>query len=164
MFLSFALTEVKCKYHITERKTLAVVQSLKEVQWLVKESSFSMKLYTDHSALLSVLWDDNELMWIVRWSLHLSEYDLKIKHVSEKKLTVTDKLSQIRESVLYATLKKNIELSLLTLLIKVMNTDDDATEDNPKSERRNENWVLKKKRWEQWLQNSWYRAVMTEKL
>lgn len=55
MFLSYQFGSAQMRYHTTERETLTVVKSLKEVHWLVKESEFTVKLYTDHQALLETL-------------------------------------------------------------------------------------------------------------
>jgi hypothetical protein len=55
MFISFKLSDMESRYGNTEREALAVVHCLAEVRWLVIGSPYSVKLYTDHQALLSIL-------------------------------------------------------------------------------------------------------------
>ena len=55
MFMSFCLEDAETRYDTTEREALAVVRCLAEVRWLVTGSKYPTKLYTDHSALESIL-------------------------------------------------------------------------------------------------------------
>lgn len=55
MFLSFGFTGPQTRYQTIEREALSVVKNLGEVRWLVQGSKYSVKLYTDHQALLKCL-------------------------------------------------------------------------------------------------------------
>ena len=55
MFISFCLADAEIQYGTTDREALAIVWGLAEVQWLVIESPYLVKLYTDHQSLLSIL-------------------------------------------------------------------------------------------------------------
>lgn len=54
MFMIFQLKDAETKYDTMEKKALAVVWCLAEVQWLFTGSKYPIKLYTDHSALENI--------------------------------------------------------------------------------------------------------------
>ncbi|KAL3247644.1 hypothetical protein ABHI18_012339, partial [Aspergillus niger] len=96
MFMSFALTATETRYHTTEKETLAVLRCLEESRWLVKGSRFPTILYTDHTALKSVLGDSNNATGrIARWQYRLQEYDLEVIHVPGQTQVVADGLSRL---------------------------------------------------------------------
>ena len=85
MFISFRLSDMKSQYGNTEREALAVVHCLAEVCWLVIESPYPVKLYTDYQALLSIFGKGAEASSkIIQWQDWLNEYDLQVHHKPEK--------------------------------------------------------------------------------
>lgn len=67
MFMSYQFTQLQTQYHIMKREALASLKSLKELQWLVKDSAYSVKLYTDHQTLLKTLKSEDLTEQIARW-------------------------------------------------------------------------------------------------
>ena len=55
MFISFRLTEVETRYSNSEREALTVVRCLPEVPWMVMASKHPVLIYTNHSALQTLL-------------------------------------------------------------------------------------------------------------
>lgn len=89
MFLSFRLSDAETRYNTTEREALAVVRCLAEVRWLVMGSPYPTKLYTDHTALVSILKQGGDAHGrISRWQDRLTEYDLEIHHRPGKSHTI----------------------------------------------------------------------------
>ena len=95
MFMSYQLLPAERNYFTTEKETLAALRCLDECRWLVMGSPYPVKLYTDHSALLTTLRADAATGRLARWQLRLSEYNLDIHHIPGKDLAVADGLSRI---------------------------------------------------------------------
>lgn len=55
MFLSFRLSDAETRYSNPERECLAVVKCLAEVRWMIIGSKFLVMIYSDHSALKTIL-------------------------------------------------------------------------------------------------------------
>jgi len=68
----------------TEREALAIVRNLAEVKWMVAASPYPIKVYTDHTALKTLLGSpDNDAHGrIARWQDRLGEYDYELIHRS----------------------------------------------------------------------------------
>lgn len=97
MFISQQLSEAESRYLNTEREALAVLRALEEVRWLVVGSPFPVKVYTDHSALLSVLRGAGSHQGrITSWLMRLSEYNVEFHHVKGADNKVADGLSRLR--------------------------------------------------------------------
>ena len=86
MFLSFRLSDAETRYSNSEREALAVIRCLAEVKWMVMASEYPVFVYTDHSALRTLLTglDNDAHGRIARWQERLGEYDLKLFHRSAK--------------------------------------------------------------------------------
>jgi hypothetical protein len=84
MFMSFRMTAAEYNYTTTEREALAIVRNLAEVKWMVTASPYLIKLYTDHTALKTLLGSpDNDAHGrIARWQDRLGEYDYELIHRS----------------------------------------------------------------------------------
>ena len=54
-FMPYRLSDAESRYLNTERECLAVVRCLAEIRWLVMGSPHPVLVYTDHSALQTVL-------------------------------------------------------------------------------------------------------------
>ena len=55
MFISKWLLPAETRYSTTEREALAILRCLEEVRWLILGSPYPTKVYTDHSAPVSLL-------------------------------------------------------------------------------------------------------------
>ena len=98
MFMSFSLSDTETRYTTTERECLAVLRCLEEVRHLVVGVKWPIMLYTDHSALTSILHKGDAKGRIAAWQYRLSEYDFTITHVPGRKMSVADGLSRIKDS------------------------------------------------------------------
>jgi len=96
MFISKRCLPAETRYSTTEREALAILRCLEEVRWLVLGSMFSTKVYTDHQALLWLLQKDDAHGRIVRWEVHLAEYDVEYIHIPGKENVLADGMSRMR--------------------------------------------------------------------
>ena len=77
MFISQRLSAAEEKYLNTEREALAVLRALEESRWLIVGSPYPTKVYTDHSALLTILNGKGSHQGrIASWMIRLSEYQV----------------------------------------------------------------------------------------
>lgn len=97
MFISQRFTKAEMNYSTTEREALAVVRSLEEVRHLILGSEHPTIVYTDHSALTTLLTGDATKGRIATWQNIVSEFDLKIVHVPGKELALADGLLRLPE-------------------------------------------------------------------
>jgi hypothetical protein len=81
MFMSFRLSDQETRYTNLERECLAVVKYLAEVRWIIIGSPWPLMLYSEHSALKTVLLKGSEgTTRVVQWESRLSEYDYIVVH------------------------------------------------------------------------------------
>ena len=95
MFISKRLEPAETRYSTTEQEALAVVRCLAEVRWLVLGAQYPTKVYTDHSALISVLRHDDAHGRIGKWQMKLSEYDVEYVHVPGTQNVIADGMSRL---------------------------------------------------------------------
>jgi len=55
MFISFCLTDVETRYSNSVREALAIIRCPAEIKWMVIASDYPVLVYTDHSALKTLL-------------------------------------------------------------------------------------------------------------
>ena len=94
MFMSWQLTGPQTRWHTTEREAFAVYKAVQECAWLITGVKHPLTVYTDHSALTSVLKMDDPTGRICRWQLYLQRFAIEYVHVAGKSLAVADGLSQ----------------------------------------------------------------------
>jgi len=82
MFMSFRMTTAEQNYTTTEREALAIVRNLAEVKWMVTASPYPIKIYTDQTALKTLLGslDNDAHERIARWQDRLGDYDYELIH------------------------------------------------------------------------------------
>ena len=95
IFISKRLADAETRYTTTEQEALAVVRCLAEVRWLVLGARFPTKVYTDHSALITLLKHDDAHGRIGKWQVKLAEYDLQYVHVPGSQNVIADGLSRL---------------------------------------------------------------------
>ena len=95
MFMSRRLEPAETRYTNTEREALAIVRFLSEVKWLVHGSPYPIKVYTDHSALTTLLKQDDAHGRLGNWQVKLSEYDIEYVHIPGCQNQVADGLSRM---------------------------------------------------------------------
>lgn len=59
MFMSYQLTAAQSRWHTTEREGIAVNKCIEEAHWPLHGSKFPITVYTDHTALVTVLKADD---------------------------------------------------------------------------------------------------------
>eukprot|EP00834_Sanchytrium_tribonematis_P006246 NODE_441_length_7368_cov_0.136195.p1 type:complete len:1497 gc:universal NODE_441_length_7368_cov_0.136195:108-4598(+) len=92
-FWSRKLSERELKWHITELECLAIVESLKRFERYV--SGQSITVFTDHGALSWLLTGRPALKGkLYRWSIYLSQFQLKIVYIKGHRNLDADFLSR----------------------------------------------------------------------
>ena len=89
------LADAETRYTTTEQEALAVVRCLAEVCWLVLGARFPTKVYTDHSALITLLKHDDAHGRTGKWQVKLAKYDLQYVHVPGSQNVIADGLSRL---------------------------------------------------------------------
>ena len=163
MFISQRLSDVEQRYLNTEREALAVLRGLEECRWLIVGSPFPVMVYTDHSALLTVLKGEgtkgagagHHKGRITSWMLRLSEYDVEYHHVKGSENKLADGLSRM-----------NLE-SMDVPRIASSDWEDVALIEETEGETSiEEEFHIREveKQWEKWIQDQWYGDVVRYKL
>ena len=183
MFLNYQYNPSQTKYQTTEREALAVVKCLTEIKWLVQSFQYSIKLYTNHSALTKCLKSENTTDKIARWQLALSKFNLNIIHVSGRELAIADDLSKIIDYSFSSLF--NFEFTMMIFSV----TDDPVTTNGEQSLLNNsffsladhlsriagnsittsddtssitkEDWRVI---WQEWLDDFWYANIVKYKI
>ena len=177
MFMSFQFLPAETRYKTTEREALAVLKSLEECRWIVQGSKYPVKLYTDHSALVSLLKEDDSHGRIARWQYRLSEYVLDIKHVPGKELAIADGLSRIRGYPSYLPPTRQDPSVRMAMMADPAPVDPPAEDrkidvaDDPDAENESAaedegvaidpDWELG---WEVWTASAWYSDIVEYKI
>lgn len=78
MFLSFRLSDAETRYSNPKRECLAVVKCLAEVRSMI--IGYPVIIYSDYSALRTILTKGSENSRIIQWESRLREYDFSINH------------------------------------------------------------------------------------
>ena len=81
-------------YSVVEKKTLGLVLALEHFDVYLGSTPFKIKVYTDHNPLTFLKTIKNKNQRLVRWSLALQEYNLKIQHIPGSENVVADALSR----------------------------------------------------------------------
>jgi RNase H-like domain found in reverse transcriptase/Reverse transcriptase (RNA-dependent DNA polymerase) len=93
-FLSKTFTDIEQQYKIYDRELLGIVQALKEWRHYIQGSGHTTLIHMDHWNL-TYFWKAQKLSdQQARWSLFLSEFDIKLQHLPENKMILSDVLSR----------------------------------------------------------------------
>ena len=99
LFISFRLSDVESRYSNSEREALAVIRCLAEVKWMIVASKYPVIVYTDHSALRTLLTGQDNYAHgrIAKWQERLGEYHIRLLHRSAKVhfMGIADGLSRL---------------------------------------------------------------------
>jgi RNase H-like domain found in reverse transcriptase/Reverse transcriptase (RNA-dependent DNA polymerase) len=92
-FLSKTFTNTECWYEIYDRELLGIVWALKKWRHYIQGSGHMTLIHMDHRNL-TYFWKAQKLSdWQARWSLFLSEFDIKLQHLPGNKMILSDALS-----------------------------------------------------------------------
>jgi RNase H-like domain found in reverse transcriptase/Reverse transcriptase (RNA-dependent DNA polymerase) len=93
-FLSKTFTDMERRYEIYDRELLGIVWALKEWRHYIQRSGHTTLIHTDHQNL-TYFWKAQKLSdRQARWSLFLSEFDIKLQHLPGNKMILSDALSR----------------------------------------------------------------------
>jgi hypothetical protein len=93
-FLSKTFTDTERQYKIYDRELLGIVQALKEWRHYIQGSGHTTLIHMDHQNLTYFQKAQKLSDWQARWSLFLSEFDIKLQHLPENKIILSDALSK----------------------------------------------------------------------
>ena len=93
-FISKTFSETKRNYEIYDRELLAIIQALEEWRHYIQGLSHTTLILSDHKNL-TYYHEAQELnRRQARWSLYLSEFDIKLVHTPRHKMIQSDALSR----------------------------------------------------------------------
>jgi RNase H-like domain found in reverse transcriptase len=91
-FLSKTFTNTEWRYEIYDRELLGIVRALKKWQHYIQGSGHTTLVHMDHRNL-TYFWKAQKLSdWQARWSLFISEFDIKLQHLLGNKMILSDTL------------------------------------------------------------------------
>ena len=80
-FMSKMFMDTKRKYEIYDRELLGIIQFLKEWRHYIQESGHTTVVFSDHKNLTYFRTAQKLNDRQARWSLYLSEFDIKLIHL-----------------------------------------------------------------------------------
>ena len=93
-FMSKMFTDTERKYEIYDRELLGIIQALKEWRHYIQGSGHTTVVFSDHKNLtyfrMAQKLNDRQ----ARWSLYLSEFDIKLIHLPGSKMIQSNALSR----------------------------------------------------------------------
>ncbi|CAB3998780.1 Transposon Ty3-I Gag-Pol poly [Paramuricea clavata] len=81
-------------YSTIEKECLALVLALQHFEVYVSSTSVPLEVFSDHNPLMFLHKMKNKNQRLLRWSLVLSEYDMKMEHIKGRDNLLADCLSQ----------------------------------------------------------------------
>jgi RNase H-like domain found in reverse transcriptase/Integrase zinc binding domain len=93
-FLSKTFTDTECRYKIYDRELLGIVQALKKWWHYIQGSGHTTLIHMDHRNLTYFRKAQKLSDQQARWSLFLSEFDIKLQHLPGNKMILSDALSR----------------------------------------------------------------------
>ena len=93
-YLSKSLTKEQRNYNTGDRELLAIVQALKEWRHYIEGSGHTTTILSDHNNLRHFNVSQTIGQRMARWTLYLSEFDIKLIHIPRKKNIQADTLSR----------------------------------------------------------------------
>jgi hypothetical protein len=93
-YLSKSLMKEQRNYDTEDRELLAIVWALKEWRHYIQGSGHTTIVLSDHNNLQHFKVPQTIGQQMARWTLYLSEFDIKLVHIPEKKNIQADSLSQ----------------------------------------------------------------------
>ena len=93
-FISKTLSPAECNYEIYDRELLAIIRALEEWQHYIQGSPHTTIVLSDHKNLTYYREAKKLNRRQARWSLYLSEFDVKLIHTPGSKMVQSDALSR----------------------------------------------------------------------
>jgi len=93
-FISWTFSPTERNYEIYDRELLSVIRALQEWRHYIQGSPHETIIYSDHKNLTYFRSAQKLNRRQARWSLLLSEYDIKLIHLPGDKMILSDTLSR----------------------------------------------------------------------
>ena len=93
-FISKTFSPAEMNYEIYDRELLAIIRALEEWQYYIQGSPHTTVILSDHKNLTYYQEVRNLNHRQTRWSLYLSEFNIKLVHTPGMKMVLSDALSQ----------------------------------------------------------------------
>ena len=93
-FMSKMFTDTERKYEIYDRELLGIIRALKEWRHYIQGSGHTTIVFSDHKNLTYFRTAQKLNDRQARWSLYLSEFDIKLIHLPGSKMIQSDTLSR----------------------------------------------------------------------
>ena len=92
-FISKTLSSTERNYEIYDQKLLAIIRALEEWHHYIQGSAHTTVILSDHKNLTYYREAKKLNRWQARWSLYLSEFNVKLVHTPGNKMVQSDALS-----------------------------------------------------------------------
>ena len=93
-FLSQTFTNTEKWYEIYDRELLGIIWALKEWRHYIQGSGHTTIVSSDHKNLMYFWMAQKPNDWQARWSLYLSEFNIRLIHLPGTKMIQSDALSR----------------------------------------------------------------------
>ena len=93
-YFSYKFNMHQKNYSICEKETLALILALQHFRVYLDTPATEVLVYTDHNPLVFINCMRDKNQRLLRWSLVLQEYNLKICHIRGKDNIIGDALSR----------------------------------------------------------------------
>jgi hypothetical protein len=93
-FISRTLSPTERNYEIYDRELLAIIRALEEWRHYIQGSGHETEVLSDHKNLTYFRKAQRLNRRQARWSLYLSEFDIKLTHTAGSKMVLSDALSR----------------------------------------------------------------------
>jgi RNase H-like domain found in reverse transcriptase len=109
-YLSKSLTKEQRNYNTEDRELLAIVRALKKWRHYIQGSGHTMIVLCDHDNLPHFKVPQTIDQQMARWTLYLSEFNIKLVHIPGKKNIQADSLSRRLDLCLQGTDNEDVVL------------------------------------------------------
>ena len=92
-FLSQTFTDTEKQYEIYDRELLGIIRALKEWRHYIQGSGHTTVIFSNHKNLTYFRTTQKLNDQQARWSLYLSEFDIKLIHLPGTRMVQSDALS-----------------------------------------------------------------------
>src|SRR5208282_3764925 len=122
-FMSQTFTDTKRRYEIYDRELLGIIRALKEWRHYIQGSGHTTLIHRDHKNLTYFRQTQKLSDRQARWSLFLSEFDIKLQHLPGNKMILSDALSRRPDHCPDEEISEESVLLPDTLFMNLLDTD-----------------------------------------
>jgi RNase H-like domain found in reverse transcriptase/Integrase zinc binding domain/Reverse transcriptase (RNA-dependent DNA polymerase) len=122
-YLSKSLMKEQRNYDTGDRELLAIVRALKEWRHYIQGSGHTTIVLSDHDNLQHFKVPQTIGRWMARWTLYLSEFDIKLVHIPGKKNIQADSLSRRPDLCPQGTDNKDVIVLLEHLFVNLIDME-----------------------------------------